>query len=174
MIPAEIIYIAHLLSIWSLSPVHIPYLRFYVGAYVSIIGACSIGGAYFPQAFSEVLLKFIQAFAIVDMLNSRTLHDIIQHIALIYVSDALKGAPDLQHIPTLYVSAIAPTYYVAGAIWPSVFIGRIYAILLITCSLLYPLYTVSTTAMTSYLFNIYMIACTYGSYSIGVYVNSYP
>ena len=174
MIPNELIYIAHLLSITALSPSRVPYLRLYVGSYLSIIGICSVGGAYFPATFVHVFLKFIQAFAVVDMLSSRNMTDILYHIAAIYVSRTLEGVPDLQHIPTLCIGAIAPTYYVSGSVWPAIFVGRIYALLLITCSLGGPLYIAATNAMTNYVFGIYAIMCTHAAYSLGVYVNSHP
>ena len=172
MIPNELIYIAHFLSITALSPTRVPYLRLYVGSYLSIIGIC--GAWYFPATFVQAFLKFIQAFAVVDMLSSRNIADILYHIAAIYVSRVLEGVPDLQHIPMLCIGAVAPTYYVAGAIWPSIFIGRIYALILVICSLGIPLYAAATGAMTNYVFGIYAIVCTHAAYSIGVYVNSNP
>jgi hypothetical protein len=174
MIPAEVIYIAHLLLVWAIRPTRIPYLRIYVGSYLSIVGLSSMLGGYFPPTFSQLLLKFIQAFALVDMLNSRSPAEIIQHIAVLYISRALDGAPDLQHIPTLCIVAVAPTYYIAGEIWPAIFNGRFYALLLIACSILPPLYTAATLSMSSYVAGIYMMSCTYGAYSLGVYVNSHP
>lgn len=174
MIPVELIYIAHLLSIWSLSPFRSPYLRIYVGLYISIIGICSSCGIRFPITFIRVFLKYIQAFGVVDMLNSRSLIDIIQHVAILYVSRGLELSPDLQHIPILCLGSVAPTYYLLGSIWPSVFIGRIYGLLLIICSLSIPLYTASTYAMSIYVFSVYTILCTYSVYSLGVYVNSHP
>jgi hypothetical protein len=171
MITNEVIYIAHLLSVWAIRPTRIPYLRFYVGSYLSIVGLASVEGAHLPTTFALTLLKFIQAFAIVDMLNCRGTSEILQHIAAVYMSRALEGVPDLQHIPNLCITAIAPTYYVAGEIWPSIFNGRVYALLLFVYSLGSPLYIATTHAMSTYVLGVYMMACTHAAYSIGVYVN---
>ena len=165
-----ILYLFHLTALSTICGRRSPYTRLYVGSLLSFIGICSSIDRYaIPDVVVAYTLDFLMAFFIVDFLfivdNAGTAA--IQRIAGLIVCRDLQNVPDRMHVPIMGLYAVSQTYYMMGAITPTLFVKRIYCLLHGVCSIALPLWYIVSTPMTIYVCGIHILLLTQAVYEFG-------
>ena len=165
-----LIYLFHLSALTALCGRRVPYVRLYAGTVVSFLGICATVDRYsVPDPVVSWALDFMMAFLLIDFIFPTDNPGItaLQRIAGLLVCRALQNVPDRMHVPSLGLYAVSQTYYVLGAVAPTLFVKWIYVGLHGLFGLGLPLWYLVATPMTTYTCGIHMLMLTQASYELG-------